>query len=264
MKKFWNFSNDGEKRVLRLDGPIDEDSFWGDEVTPSDFRNELEAGSGDIVVYINSPGGNVFAASEIYTMLMEYMGHVTVEIDAIAASAASVIAMAGETVRISPTAMIMIHNPATVAMGDAQELKHTIAVLNEVKESIINAYELKTGLSRQEISNLMDRETWLNARKAIELGFADEIIGTEDADASAAWSGSFGATAQMRAIVNRLKAELDPTEPEKVSEPVENPAQPEEKTEPEADPEQPEADPASENVVSASSLMARLEALKYI
>lgn len=100
MKKFWNWIKDSdETRTLRLEGPIDEESFWGDEITPHMFRDELNAGEGDVTVWINSPGGNVFAAAEIYTMLKDYKGSITVKIDAIAASAASVVAMAGDTVQ---------------------------------------------------------------------------------------------------------------------------------------------------------------------
>ena len=177
MKKFWNWiRNDAGERVLRLEGPIDSESFWGDEVTPRAFREELNAETGDITVYINSPGGNVFAAAEIYTMLGEYPGAVTVKIDAIAASAASVVAMAGDTVLMSPVSMLMIHDPATIAMGNAKDMEKAISTLNEIKESIINAYAAKTGLTRNRISKLMSDETWLNARKAVELGFADAIL----------------------------------------------------------------------------------------
>lgn len=177
MKRFWNWiKNEAGGRVLRLEGPINEESFWGDEVTPKAFREELEADSGDITVWINSPGGNVFAAAEIYTMLRDYQGTVTVKIDAIAASAASVIAMAGNKVLMSPVAMLMIHDPSTIAMGNARDMEKAISTLNEVKESIINAYAFKTGLTRSRIAKLMENETWMNAKKAVELGFADEIL----------------------------------------------------------------------------------------
>ena len=106
------------------------------------------------------------AAAQIYNMLMDYKGNVTVKIDGIAASAASVIAMAGNTVMMSPVSMLMIHNPMTVAMGNTDEMQKAIEMLNEVKESILNAYEIKTGLSRTKISHLMDSETWMNANKA--------------------------------------------------------------------------------------------------
>lgn len=116
------------------------------------------------------------AAAQIYNMLTQYKGNVTVKIDGIAASAASVIAMAGNTVLMSPVSMMMIHNPATVAFGDHAEMQKAIDMLAEVKESIINAYVIKTGLSRSKLSHLMDAETWMDVNKAIELGFADDII----------------------------------------------------------------------------------------
>lgn len=136
----------------------------------------MYAGTGDITVWINSPGGDCVAATQIYNMLMDYKGNVTVKIDGIAASAASVIAMAGTKVLVSPVAMLMIHNPATVAFGDTTDMAKAIAMLDEVKESIINAYEIKTGLSRTKLSHLMDAETWMDANSAVELGFADEIL----------------------------------------------------------------------------------------
>ena len=177
MKKFWNWiKNSDETRTLRLEGPIDEESFWGDEITPQMFRDELNAGEGDVTVWINSPGGNVFAAAEIYTMLKDYKGSITVKIDAIAASAASVVAMAGDTVQMSPVAMLMIHDPSTVAVGNTKDMEKAIEVLNEVKESIINAYAAKSGLTHARIANLMSNETWMNAKKAVEMGFADEIL----------------------------------------------------------------------------------------
>lgn len=177
MEKFWNWIHDDSGgRVLRLEGPIDSESFWGDEITPQSFRDELYAEDGDITLWLNSPGGNVFAAAEIYTMIRDYPHRVTIKIASIAASAASVIAMAGNTVQMSPTALLFVHDPSTIAMGNAKDMEKAIATLNEVKESIINAYAAKTGLSRNRISKLMSDETWVNAKKAVELGFADEIL----------------------------------------------------------------------------------------
>ena len=176
-RKFWNWvRNEGEKRILLLDGEISDETWWGDEITPQMFRSELNAAEGDIDLWINSPGGDCYAAAQIYNMLMEYKGNVAVKIDGIAASAASVVAMAGSTVEISPLGMLMIHNPMTVSIGDTHEMERTITFLSEIKESIINAYELKTGLSRAKISRLMDAETWMNAKKAVELGFADSVL----------------------------------------------------------------------------------------
>ncbi|MFC4284399.1 head maturation protease, ClpP-related [Catenibacterium sp. GCM10023432] len=197
-KKFWNWKSrktlnqaneEVAERILELHGTIAEESWFDDDVTPQLFKDELNAGSGDITVWINSPGGDCVAAAQIYNMLTQYKGNVTVKIDGIAASAASVIAMAGNTVLMSPVSMMMIHNPATVAFGDHAEMQKAIDMLAEVKESIINAYVIKTGLTRAKLSHLMDAETWMDANKAIELGFADDIItraetkpNTEDSD----------------------------------------------------------------------------------
>ena len=177
MKKFWNWIHDDSGgRVLRLEGPIDSESFWGDEITPQMFREDLESEEGDVTVWINSPGGNVFAAAEIYTMLKDYKSSVTVKIASIAASAASVIAMAGDRVLMSPTALLMVHDPSTIAMGNTKAMEQAITTLNEVKESIINAYAAKTGLRHNRIADLMSNETWMNAKKAVDLGFADEVL----------------------------------------------------------------------------------------
>ncbi len=177
MKKFWNWIHDDSGgRVLRLEGPIDNESYWGDEITPAMFREDLEAEDGDVTVWINSPGGNVFAAAEIYTMLKDYAGAITVRIASLAASAASVIAMAGDKVQMSPTALLMIHDPSTIAMGNAKDMEKAIETLMEVKESMINAYSAKTGLRHNKVAELMESETWMNAKKALDLGFCDEIL----------------------------------------------------------------------------------------
>ena len=151
-KKFWKWRNqaDGEPeaRVLELYGTIASESWFDDDVTPQMFLDELFSGEGDVVIYLNSPVGDCIAASQIYTMLMDYTGSVTIKIDGIAASAASVIAMAGTSVLMAPTSLMMIHNPMTVAFGDSGEMQKAIEMLGSVKDSIINAYEIKTGLSR--------------------------------------------------------------------------------------------------------------------
>ena len=165
MKKFWKWTNQAQtettpaQRTLYLNGTIAEESWFDDDVTPQLFKEELLSSSGDITVWINSPGGDCVAAAQIYNMLIDYEGDVTVKIDGIAASAASVIAMAGTKVLMSPVSMLMIHNPMTVAMGDKAEMEKAIEMLAEVKESIMNAYEIKSGLSRAKISHLMDAET---------------------------------------------------------------------------------------------------------
>ena len=228
MKKFWNWTNltptetESEQRILTLNGTIAEESWFDDDITPKLFREELNAGSGDITVWINSPGGDCVAAAQIYNMLMDYRGSVTVKIDGIAASAASVIAMAGTRVLVSPVSMLMIHNPATMAMGDAAEMQKAIAMLDEVKESIINAYEIKTGMSRAKLSHLMDAETWMDAHTAVDLGFADEIM-TRPTDASAEDHASGPMLFSRAAVTNHLmdklaakcRIEKKPTQPER-------------------------------------------------
>lgn len=233
MKKFWNWIHDDSGgRVLRLEGPIDNDNFWGDEITPQAFRDELEAEDGDVTVWINSPGGNVFAAAEIYTMLKEYAGAVTVKIASIAASAASVVAMAGNRVLMSPTALLMIHDPSTIAMGNTKDMEKAIDTLNEVKESIINAYVAKTGLRHNKVAELMSNETWMNARKALDLGFADEILfdskapeqepsedGTEQEPKNIE-AQMYSSRVMDMAILNSLRDTAAPKEPDEPSAPV--------------------------------------------
>lgn len=176
--KFWNWvrNEDTGETELVFNGAISEDTWFGDEITPAMFRNELSKVNGNLTVWLNSPGGDVFAASQIYTMLKNHKGKVTVKIDGIAASAASVVAMAGDETLIAPTAMLMIHDPACYAAGNKADMEKAIELLEEVKESIINAYEEKCHLSRSKIAKMMSEETWLNAKKALQLGFVDGIL----------------------------------------------------------------------------------------
>ncbi len=210
MKKFWNWKNqtDDEERTLFLDGVIASESWFDDDVTPKLFRNELNSGEGNIAVWINSPGGDCIAAAQIYNMLTEYKGKVNVFIDGLAASAASVIAMAGDKVVMSPVSLMMIHNPSCIAWGESKDLRKEAEILDEFKESIINAYEIKTGLSRVKISHLMDCETWLNANKAIELGFADKI-NIDNAENNVDITDAFSAVAvTRRAVTNALISKI--------------------------------------------------------
>ena len=216
-KKFWNWKNQAdanpsEERILELYGTIAEESWFDDDVTPQMFRDELFAGNGPVTIWVNSPGGDCIAASQIYSMLMDYKGNVTVKIDGIAASAASVIAMAGTKVLMAPTALMMIHNPATAAFGDHVDMQKAIEMLDEVNESIINAYEIKTGLSHAQLSHMMDETTWMNAKKAIELGFADDLLTDEKLTASSE-AYAFSANSVEKALINRIsaKAEKKPT-----------------------------------------------------
>ena len=178
------------------------------------FRDELFAGDGPITIWVNSPGGDCTAASQIYSMLMDYKNDVTVKIDGIAASAASVVAMAGTKVLMSPTAMMMIHNPATGAFGDHVDMEKAIKMLDEVKESIINAYEIKTGLSHAQLSHMMDDETWMNAKKAIELGFADGML-TDEKHIVETEAYEFSGSSVEKALLNKISAKAKRQTPEK-------------------------------------------------
>lgn len=122
----------------------------------------------------------------------------------IAASAASVIAMAGTTILMAPTAVMMVHNPATMAFGDHVEMEKAIEMLSEIKESIINAYEIKTGLPRKQLSKMMDSTTWMNANKAVEFGFADDILTDEKHNATTDEGYEFAAAAVERSLINKL------------------------------------------------------------
>lgn len=211
-KKFWNWARDADEsgeRVLYFDGEISDETWWGDEITPAMFKSELFSDKGDITIWLNSPGGDCIAASQIYAMLMDYPHNVTVKIDGIAASAASVIAMAGTKVLMAPTALMMVHNPLTIAIGDTDEMQKAISMLDEVKESIINAYQVKTNQSRAKISHWMDAETWMNANKAIELGFADGVL--EDSKRHQATpTYAFSRRAVTNSLLDKVKTKEQP------------------------------------------------------
>lgn len=259
MKRFWNWvrdQNDPNERTLRLEGAIAEESWFDDEITPKAFRDELFDGDGPITIWINSPGGDCVAAAQIYNMLMDYPHDVTVRVDGIAASAASVIAMAGTRVIMTPVSLMMIHNPLTVAMGDSEEMRKAIQLLDEVKESIINAYQIKTGLSRAKLSHLMDSETWMNAVKAKELGFCDEILYTGDHHLPDEVSGfSYGRKAAAACLMNRVIATLPKA-------PMTVPAEPEHPPNADSVPSPNPETPVPDNRVKAADLEKRLSLLK--
>ena len=259
MRHFWNWvRNDDESRTLYLDGVIAEESWFSDDITPAMFKEELFAGNGPITIHLNSPGGDCIAASQIYTMLMDYKGDVTIQIDGMAASAASVIAMAGTHVTMSPTSLMMIHNPFTMAMGDTEEMRKAIQLLDEVKESIINAYQIKTGLSRAKISHLMDSETWMNALKAKEMGFCDEVLytGAEDLPENVA-GFAFERKPAAACLMNRVIASM-PKPVNVMKEEPEHSPEPEPSMEEPMEPETVTPD----NRVKAADLEKRLSLLK--
>ena len=257
MKHFWNWirNEDTGQRELWFEGVIASESWFNDDITPAMFKEELFSGDGPITLHISSPGGDCVAASQIYTMLMDYPGDVTVHIDGLAASAASVIAMAGTKVCMSPTACMMIHNPFTAAMGDTDEMRKAIQLLDEVKESIINAYQIKTGLSRTKLSHLMDAETWMNAVKAKELGFCDEILytGEEGLPDNSVSGFSFERKAAALCLMNKVIAALPTPVPVKETEP-EHPPDPEPVSKPEL--------VTPDNRVKAADLEKRLSLIK--
>lgn len=183
--------------------------LFGFEVTtPDDVNKQIEKANGeDLEVIINSPGGDVYSGSEIYTSLADYKGRVEVKIVGVAASAASVIAMAGDVVKISPTAQIMVHNVWEVAQGDYRVFEHEAEVLKGFNKSIANAYMLKTGMTEKELLKMMDEETWLTAQKAKEYGFVDEIMFDTGNKLAAAMSYS-GNMLLPREVINKIRESL--------------------------------------------------------
>jgi ATP-dependent Clp protease protease subunit len=177
-KKFWNLKaldeNTGE---LTLYGEISNETWWGDEVTPKEFKADLDKlGEIDTLnIYINSPGGDVFAGQAIHSMIKRHKAHKNVYVDGLAASIASVIAMAGDTIFMPKNAMMMIHNPWTIGMGNSTEFRKLAEDLDKIRESLIAAYEGHSALTRDEIISIMDAETWLTASECEEYGFCDVV-----------------------------------------------------------------------------------------
>ena len=261
--KFWKWSNSvsSNNQELILDGPIASDTWWGDEVTPDLFREELKQHAGDLTVVINSPGGDVFAGLAIYNALVNHNGNVTVRVDGLAASIASVIAMAGDKIIMSPGSMIMIHRPSVCAMGTVDDMEKAKDVLTKIEEGITPIYAKRTGLDEDKIAELLEAETWMLADKAVELGFADEVSeapekqkqddGVQNA-MGMNFAFSMSAVKQadakpMQSLVEQIKAKAE-AEAAKAAEPAEETTtEPETKTDEPAAPEAaPEAEPADE------------------
>ncbi|WAH38612.1 head maturation protease, ClpP-related [Alicyclobacillus dauci] len=187
-KKFWSFRNDAAtgSGELYLYGIIESETWWGDEITPNQFQADLNAlgNVSQIDVYINSDGGDVFAGQAILSMLKRHPANVTVHIDGLAASIASVIAMAGDQVLMPRNAMMMVHNPWSFAFGNAADFRKLADDLDQIRESLIAAYQDKTGMDRDQLVALLDAETWLTADEAVQMGFADEIEQSKQISAS--------------------------------------------------------------------------------
>lgn len=180
---------------------------------PADIRKaaaELTDESEGLKVIINSPGGDVQAGQEIYSILKDIKNPVTINVQSMAASAASMIAMAGDTVKMSPVALLMIHNASTCTSGDYRDMQHTADVLQTVNTAIMQAYIAKTGKTEDELRDMMDRETWLTANQCLENGFADEIIKDEKQSIiTNAMIGRLSVTDEMIAKVKAEKAARD-------------------------------------------------------
>lgn len=227
MKKFWQFNITENIQVgeLMIYGPISSDSWWGDEVTPKQFKADLDS-LGDIselTVYINSDGGDVFAGQAIHSMLKRHQAKVTCYVDGLAASIASIIAMAADVVRMPVNAMMMIHNPMTFAAGNADEFRKIAETLDKIAESSIAAYQEKTGLSEKKIKEMMDAETWMTAKDAFKLGFADEI--DEEKQITASVDGRFTLMNGQKMDLTRYRNSpeiKEKKEPEKQQEPLNN------------------------------------------
>lgn len=205
MKKFYNLipGQPGEESRLYIDGEIvsgqDYTDWWTASRTKGaqTFRQEL-AQCGPVTVYINSPGGDVFAGAAMYSALLDHPHRVTVKIMGIAASAASVVAMAGDEVLISPVGYLMIHDPWSYVVGNAREMEHEAQVLREIGEGIVSAYQRKTGKTTDEIRRLLEAETYMNAQSAIENGFCDGLFTPEEDKAALAQASAPAASMRGR------------------------------------------------------------------
>lgn len=185
--------------------------YWGLEATsPNKVMKQLSEvdTTEDINVIVNSTGGDVWSGSEIYTALKEHQGHVTVKIVGIAASAASFIACAGDTVKMSPTGQFMIHNAAFINQGDHQAMSKGAEVLQVTDESIRNAYKLKTHLDDEQLIEMMNKETWLNARQAKECGFVDEVM-FDDNLSLVATAGNMLSADVIESMRQKMKADKE-------------------------------------------------------
>lgn len=250
MDKFWKWAKDeaGNESELLLEGVIASSSWWGDEVTPKAFKKELKQHTGDITVRINSPGGDVFAGVSIYNALVEHDGKVTVKVDALAASAASFVAMAGEEIIMLPGSMMMIHNPWTFAMGDKDELAKVVEMLEKTGDSIASIYVARTGKSEEEISELLAAETWMTAQEAVEMGFATEAQEPKKPTVSDSIKNALSYASTVRNAVMQpamsIKQKSDAKEVEEVKDAPDTPKEPAKATTQE--PETPDAPKADE------------------
>lgn len=206
MPKFWNFKNISESEgELMLYGDISSQSWWGDEVTPKQFKADLDE-LGDVKnlhIYINSGGGDVFAGQAIYSMLKRHKANKTVHIDGLAASIASAIAMAGDKIIMPKNAMMMVHKCWTLAVGNADDMRKMADDMDKIDESIIATYKEKTGKSKKRIKEIMEAETWMNAEDALKEGFIDEI--EQEKHIAASTKGGFLVVNNQKIDISKYK-----------------------------------------------------------
>ena len=263
--RFWNLIPDPETPgdgVLDIEGPIAEESWFGDECSSKEFVKTLK-GMGNVTVHINSPGGDVMAGAEIYSALREHSlngrGRVTVIVTALAASAASVVAMAGDEILISPVAYMMIHNPWSMAVGDAKEMRKTARTLDEITEGLITAYQQRTGKSRDQLKRMLENETWMSAQTCVDEGFADGVYGGEIRAAACAGAGML--TRATPESIRELCARWDRAHAKAAEDPEEEPdEEPEEDPDEETEPaeEEPEKDPEKDPEKTENALRAEI------
>lgn len=263
--RFWNLIPDPETPgdgVLDIEGPIAEESWFGDECSSKEFVKALRD-VGNVTVHINSPGGDVMAGAEIYSALREHSlngrGRVTVIVTALAASAASVVAMAGDEILISPVAYMMIHNPWSMAVGDAKEMRKTARTLDEITEGLITAYQQRTGKSRDQLKRMLENETWMSAQTCVDEGFADGVYGGEIRAAACAGAGML--TRATPESIRELCARWDRAHAKAAEDPEEEPdEETEEPEEGETEPaeEEPEKDPEKDPEKTENALRAEI------
>ena len=263
--RFWNLIPDPETPgdgVLDIEGPIAEESWFGDECSSKEFVKALKD-VGNVTVHINSPGGDVMAGAEIYSALREHSlngrGRVTVIVTALAASAASVVAMAGDEILISPVAYMMIHNPWSIAYGDAKEMRKTARTLDEITEGLITAYQQRTGKSRDQLKRMLENETWMSAQTCVDEGFADGVYGGEIRAAACAGAGML--TRATPESIRELCARWDRAHAKAAEDPEEEPdEEPEEDPDEETEPaeEEPEKDPEKDPEKTENALRAEI------
>ena len=263
--RFWNLIPDPETPgdgVLDIEGPIAEESWFGDACSSKEFVKALKD-VGNVTVHINSPGGDVMAGAEIYSALREHSlngrGRVTVIVTALAASAASVVAMAGDEILISPVAYMMIHNPWSMAVGDAKEMRKTAKTLDEITEGLITAYQQRTGKSRDQLKRMLENETWMSAQTCVDEGFADGVYGGEIRAAACAGAGML--TRATPESIRELCARWDRAHAKAAEDPEEEPdEEPEEDPDEETEPaeEEPEKDPEKDPEKTENALRAEI------